>query len=94
MSVHHSSRVMKNAEDFSMRICGCGVVHLNFGATSVTATPEAVIGMAETLKEVAHTLKGSLRNHDPVNADPATIDPAGNIVAGRFPPLTDTFGSR
>lgn len=60
MSVHHSPRVMQDAEDFFIRICGCGVVHLNFGVANITATPETVIAMADTFQEVARTLRKHL----------------------------------
>ena len=86
MSSHHSSPcIMKNTDQFFVRICGCGVVHMNFGCAIINVSSETAIAITETLKEVSHQLRQQLESNDPMNADQATIDSSGNVIKGRFP---------
>ena len=85
MSTHHSPCVMTSTDQFLVRVCGCGVVHLNFGPAVIHVTAETTIAITETLKEVAAQLRKQLAAYDPVNADQAAIDPSGNVIIGRFP---------
>lgn len=88
MSNHHAPCVMTDTEQFLVRICGCGVIHLNFGPAIINMTPEALIAVSETLREVALEVRKRIAREDPVNADDAAIDPNGNIVWGRFPSMS------
>lgn len=86
MSAHHGGPcIMTDTDQFYVRICGCGVVHLSFGVAVINVSIETAIAITETLKEVSTDLRNRLQCHDPMNADQATIDPASNVVYGRFP---------
>lgn len=56
----HTPCVMTNTDSFYFRICDCGVIHLCFGATTLNLSPEALIAVSETLKEVSAKLKSEL----------------------------------
>jgi hypothetical protein len=58
MTSHHGrDHVIDKPENFSVRLCGCGVAHLNFGPTTVNVTPEVALAITETLNNVAIELK-------------------------------------
>jgi hypothetical protein len=65
---------------FTVRLCGCGSVHLGFGATVVSVTAETALSISETLNEAAAELRRRAQSQDPVNADQAAIDPCGNVI--------------
>lgn len=75
---------MTNTDQFYVRICGCGVVHLCFGATTLNLSAETVIAVTETLKEVSQELRVRMMN-DTANPDSAMIDADGNVIRGHFP---------
>ena len=58
---------MTDTNQFFVRLCQCGVVHLSFGPAVIHATPETVIAITETLKEVStglrQKLKASIASH-------------------------------
>lgn len=80
---------MTDTEQFFVRVCDCGVVHLSFGPAIVNATPETVIAITETLKGISAELRNSLRQaEDSIDGDQAVRSPhGGNVVRGRFPAL-------
>ncbi|MEO5970130.1 MAG: hypothetical protein ABIQ95_09400 [Bdellovibrionia bacterium] len=81
----HSPCVMTDTEQFYVRICGCGVVHLCFGATLINLAPEAIIAVTETLKEVSNKLRFQMMG-DPVDADASPVDIDRTVIRGYFPP--------
>ncbi len=86
----HTPFVMNNTEQFCVRVCGCGVVHLCFGATLINLGPEALIAVTETLREVSSKLRCQMMI-DPVNADAATLDSDGTVIRGHFPPQSSNY---
>lgn len=88
MGTSHSPCVMSNTEQFFVKLCSCGVVHLNFGPTVVNATPETIIAITETLREISSELRKRLSQEDSVNGHQAAIDFDGNVIRGRFPSPT------
>ena len=83
--MNHAPCVMTNTDQFLIRVCGCGVVHLSFGPAIINVTAEAMIAITETMKDVAATLRQQLAGEDAVNADEVSIDASGNVIFGRFP---------
>jgi hypothetical protein len=84
MTSHHAPCVMTETDQFFVRICGCGVVHLNIGFAVINLSPEATIAVTETLKEVSAKLRKQMEIMDPVNSDQATLDSMGNVIVGKF----------
>jgi hypothetical protein len=80
----HSPCVMTDTEQFYVRVCGCGVVHLCFGATLINLSPEAIIAVTETLKEVSNKLRFQMMDH-PVDAGASALDADRNVIRGYFP---------
>jgi hypothetical protein len=81
---------MTNTDQFYIRICGCGVVHLSFGATVINISAETAIAITETLKEVSVDLRNRLQGQGPSeggssNSEQTLTDPASNVIYGRFP---------
>jgi hypothetical protein len=89
MSIHKPPCVMTSSDDFYVCVCGCGLVHLSFGPAVVNATPETVIALSETLREVSAALRAKLSSGGAA-AEPAAPPPAQphNVVRGRFPAPT------
>ncbi len=85
MSTDHAPCVMTDTEQFYIRACGCGIIHLNFGPAVINVTAEVMIAITETLKEAASELRTRLNAEDPVNSGEAAIDVSGNVIVGRFP---------
>jgi hypothetical protein len=85
MSIHHPPCVMTNTDQFFVRICGCGVVHLSFGPAIINVTQETAIAISETLREVSLELRKRIACYDPADADQAANNPNSNVVLGRFP---------
>lgn len=56
-STAHTPCVMTDTDSFYVRICGCGVVHLCFGPTTLNLSPESVVAVTETLKEISAALR-------------------------------------
>jgi len=81
--MHGSSCVLTDKEQFYVRVCGCGVVHLGFGASSVNVSPDLIPFIAETLAIVARDLEMRRRTGG-IRKEEASIDDAGNIVFGNF----------
>ena len=62
MSYHHSVPcVMTSSDQFYVRLCTCGVVHLSFGCTVINVSPDAAVAISETLREVTENLRIELR---------------------------------
>src|SRR5689334_2792438 len=80
----HTPCVMRDTDQFFVRVCGCGIIHLCFGATTLNLAPEALIAVTETLKDLSDAIKMKMKA-DPINADAATIGPGGVVVRGNFP---------
>lgn len=59
--------VMTNTDHFFVKVCGCGVVHICWGPTTLNLTREAFIAVSETLKEISTQLK---RQFFPDNSTP------------------------
>ena len=72
MSIHRPPCVMSDTEQFYVCLCACGVVHLSFGPTVINATPETVIALSETLREVSQELRRRLAAPE-------------NVIRGHFP---------
>ena len=53
----HTPCVMTDTNSFYVRICGCGIVHLCFGPTTLNLSPESVVAVTETLKEISAELR-------------------------------------
>ena len=70
-STEHHSNVMSDLSQFAVRICGCGVVHLCFGPTTLNITPEARIQLSDSLRKVV------LEFQNPMTE--------GNVITGLFP---------
>lgn len=97
MSFHHSvPNVMTNSDQFFVRLCGCGVVHMSFGCTVVNLSPEAAVAISETLREVTDSLKIEMRKRmvnslltdktEPLEAQLVTESALPkNVISGRFP---------
>ncbi len=90
MSAHYAPCVMTNTDQFSVRLCGCGVVHLTFGVSAVHVSPEALVAMSDILQGVAAEIRGPQLQLT-VQPEPTITDkrtsPEGsdNVVFGRFP---------
>ena len=85
MSSHHLSPcVMSNTDQFFVRVCGCGVVHLSFGCATINVSSKTAIAITETLKEVTLELRRKLDSMEQLNEDTAAIDSNGNVVYGNF----------
>ena len=95
MSYHHSVPcVMTSSDQFYVRLCTCGVVHLSFGCTVINVSPEAAVAISETLREVTENLRIELRkkvinsllkNGASENTPEFEIK---NVITGRFPAPT------
>jgi len=75
---------MTNTDDFYVRICGCGVVHLSFGATTLNLSSEAVIAVTETLKGISREVRTQLKKQM-TQLEASAPSSEGNVVQGRFP---------
>lgn len=79
MSFHHAvPYIMTNPEQFSVRVCGCGVVHMSFGCAVINVSPEAAIAISETLREVL----GDLRTH--LEEKIKKCENSNNVISGFF----------
>ena len=67
--------VMTDTHQFYVRLCPCGVVHLSFGPAVIHATPETVVAIAETLRELSVGLRKDIEH--------AQMLPSAQIL--RFP---------
>lgn len=88
MSFHHSVPcVMTSSEQFFVRVCACGVVHMSFGCTVVNVSSEAAVAIAETLREVTDTLRLEIRKRLLANPTSEFAEPQelGKVISGRFP---------
>ena len=79
---HHPTApcIMTNTDQFFVRICGCGVVHMNFGCAIINVSYETAIAITETLKDVSTELK---RHLAPAMGN--TGEPLNNVIQGHFP---------
>jgi hypothetical protein len=76
---------MTDTEQFFVRICGCGVVHLCFGPSVVNVTLGTALAITETLKEVMdEAFRRARQAGQPVDANAATSSES-NVVFGHFP---------
>lgn len=95
----HTHFIMRDTEAFYVRICGCGVVHLCFGPTTLNLTQQAVVAVSETLKEVAQELVLRTLRTEPSSAPVSSQSPNSehdmtqasmissaipNVIQGRF----------
>ncbi len=76
--------VMTDTDSFYVKVCGCGVVHLNFGPTLLNLSPEVLVAVSETLKEVAQGIRLKW-NEDLARVDHLTPETDGTVIQGRFP---------
>lgn len=61
MGLHYPGQcIMTNTDQFFVKVCGCGVVHLNFGVAVINVTAETAVAISETLREVATELRSKL----------------------------------
>jgi hypothetical protein len=74
---------MKDTDSFYVRICGCGVIHLCFGATTINLTEQAVIAVTETLKNVSLELISKMQIKSD-QSNPSNFPDTGNIIQGNF----------
>ncbi len=81
MSIHSPSCVLSNPEQFYVKVCSCGVVHLSFGFAMINTTPEALIAITETLKDVTYELKKKIKAQSPQLTQEQIID---NVIQGPF----------
>lgn len=91
MSAHYAPCVMTSTDQFSVRLCGCGVVHLTFGVSAVHVSPEALVEMSDILRGVASEIRGP-EVELVVHPEPQIIseqrtkpETSGNVIFGRFP---------
>ena len=86
MSFHHDMPcIMTTTEQFYVRLCSCGVVHLNFGYSVVNVSPEAAIAITETLKELSSELR---KRVIPPKVEEKEEEPGqNNLIVGKFPGL-------
>ncbi len=85
MSFHHAVPcVMTNMEQFHVRVCGCGVVHISFGSTVVNVSSEVAIAISETLREVSGELRKRLALQNSGKLDQPTFN-SDNVILGKFP---------
>ncbi len=82
MDGHGGPGVMSNTDDFYTKVCGCGVVHLSFGATCINMTPAALLAVSDTLREVALTLRN--RAAEPASAAQIAASLESNVIHGDF----------
>ncbi|MGE0616647.1 MAG: hypothetical protein AB7P04_13515 [Bacteriovoracia bacterium] len=80
MSNHGGPCVMTNTDQFYVRACGCGVVHLSFGPSVINVSQEAFVAVAETMAELSQEIRKRIQA-----PEQATVDSAGNVIYGRFP---------
>jgi hypothetical protein len=88
----HTHHIMKDTDSFYVRICNCGVVHLCFGPTTLNLTPDAVIAVTETLKQVSHELLIKKTTETHPNAPAVELNP-GNVLQGNFGSRMNTLNS-
>jgi hypothetical protein len=80
----HTHHIMRDTDSFYVKICGCGVVHLCFGPTTLNLTGHAIIAITETLKGVSQELLSRLNNETIPETQP--LSPAeGNVIQIHFP---------
>lgn len=69
----HAPCVMTSTEDFYVRLCGCGVVHLSFGSTVLNLSPQVTVAITETLKELSENIRSR-----------QVGEACGNVIRGPF----------
>lgn len=80
----HTPCVMTDTTSFFVRICPCGVVHLCFGSTTLNLSPQTVIAVTETLKEVSFEIQSRVLSAP--TSDFKTLDTSlANVIHGKFP---------
>jgi hypothetical protein len=79
----HTHHIMQDTDSFYVRICGCGVIHLCFGATTLNLTHQAVIAVSETLKEITSELHFKTQM-DSITQDPQINSESANVIQGHF----------
>jgi hypothetical protein len=81
--------VMTNTDQFFVRVCECGVVHLSFGSAVIHVSSKAAIAITETLREVSQELRKQLESDSVASGSTpvelAEADSIGNLVYVRFP---------
>jgi hypothetical protein len=85
MSNDHTPCVMTTMDSFYVKACGCGVIHLCFGPTTLNLSPEVVIAVTETLREVARDLRNQLIEPERSEKHTANAQEFGNVIQGKFP---------
>lgn len=79
----HTQHIMSDTSSFYIRICGCGIIHLCFGSTTINLTKNAVIAVSETLKEVVSNLRDRSELKSRLDQTQAELD-GPNIINGNF----------
>jgi hypothetical protein len=77
---------MTDTDSFFARICGCGVIHLCFGPTTLNLSAEAFLAVTETLKELSAAVRfkrGSGTSGR--NSSSIASDVSGTVIQGHFP---------
>lgn len=90
---NHSSAVMTSIDSFGVKICGCGVIHLCFGPSTINLTQETVFQVTELLNQVSRDLaarasdrlEASATQEDSPSLSEVASTEAENVIKGRFP---------
>lgn len=57
--------VLNDLKNVRLQKCGCGTVHLTFGATSINLNQEAFIELATKMANAASEMKKTKKNRKP-----------------------------